>query len=192
MSKYKYLRGSFNSFEAIEFHITKNGQYVTTCIINVPLLLAGIKVFHCNNGEDISLSSEQQLEILEYLQAERKKITDSFSIKTYESWLQSGLSFYEYCFPGDEVDETIVDNFVNEVPPVTLGLSCTQIGEAYSMEPDKDGRYRTTYMTFHSIGNKRWIYDGLCFKDSTENRVDKPYNLFCFEKLIEEVRSTIK
>lgn len=189
MSKLKYYRGGRDSSEAIEFNVEKGGQYITTCVINVYLLLAGVEVFPCGNGDDIILTPEQRLEALEYLQVERKKITDSFPVKTYEGWLSSGLhSFEEYCFPGDEVDEAVVDHFVNCVPPVTMRLSCTQAGEAYSTEPDGDGRHRNTYTTFHSIGEGRWIYDGLCFKDNNENKVDKPYTLFRLEQLIEEAR----
>lgn len=189
----RYCRGSRESFEAIEFDVTKKGQCITTCVVNVPLLLAGIKSFSCGNGDDLLLTAQQRIEILEFLQAERKKITDSFPVKTRKGWHQSGLTMFEdYCFPGDEVDEDIVDYFINIVPPITLRSSCTQIGEANSTKLDSNGRYRNTYSTFHRIENGHWIYDGDCFKDCNENQAEKPYSFLCLELLISEARQEVE
>ena len=35
MTQYKYLRGSQDSREAVEFDITRRGQYITTCVVDV-------------------------------------------------------------------------------------------------------------------------------------------------------------
>lgn len=189
MGKYRYFKGSRDSREAIDFDVKKNGQYITTCVVTVYLLLAGVTEFPCGNGNDIKLTPKQRLEILELLQAERKKITDSYPVKTYKGWEESGLpSFEEYCFPGDEVDEAVIDHFVNSVPPVTLLASCTQAGEACSTELDDNGKHRDTYTTFHRIEGGRWVYDGQCFKGSNDNKAVKPYCQLRLEKLIEEAR----
>lgn len=97
MAQYRYFRGSKDSFEAVEFDVTKDGgsTYITTCVINVCLLLAGVTAFPCGNGDDIKLTSEQQLEVLEYLQAERKKITEGEAIKSLDGWHKSGLHSWE-------------------------------------------------------------------------------------------------
>lgn len=189
MKKLRYYRGSNDCFETIKFDVTKKGQDITTCVVKVSLLLAGIKSFPCDNGNDIILTAQQRIKILKFLQAERKKITDGFLVKTYNGWLQSGLpTFEDYCFPGDEVDEDIVDYFVNSVPPITLRSSCTQAGEADSVEQDSSGRYRNTYTTFHCIENRRWRYDGLCFRNCNENKVEKPYSSLKLDLLISEAQ----
>lgn len=131
MTQYKYLRGSQDSREAVEFDITRRGQYITTCVVDVDLLLCGIKAFPCGNGDDVKLTPEQQFAILETVQQERKRITDSYPVKTYEGWRESGLPLFEdYCFPGDTVDEAMVEHFVNSVPPVLMLSFCTQAGGA--------------------------------------------------------------
>lgn len=58
MTQYKYLRGSQDSREAVEFDITRRGQYITTCVVDVDLLLCGIKAFPCGNGDDVKLTPE--------------------------------------------------------------------------------------------------------------------------------------
>ena len=113
MAQYKYLRGTCDSRESVEFDISKHSQYITTCVVDADLLLCGIKTFPCNDGDDVKLTAQQQLDILELLLAERDKITSGIAVKTMESWYGSGLNFDEYCFPGDTVGEDVVDYFVN-------------------------------------------------------------------------------
>lgn len=186
--KYKYLRGSKDSREVFEFDISKRGQYITTCVVDVDLLLCGIKTFPCGNGDDFKLTGQQQLDILELVAAERRKITSGIEIKTMESWYGSGLNFEDYCFPGDTVGEDIVDYFVNVVPPVTLRYDCVQAGEEHSCEPDGSGKYRATYTTFHRTGDGRFRFDGYCFKGENQNRVEKTYSQQRFEKRLAEAR----
>lgn len=91
MTQYKYLRGSQDSREAVEFDITRRGQYITTCVVDVDLLISGLKAFPCGNGDDVKLTAQQRLAILELVQAERKRITDSYPVKTCEGWQASGF-----------------------------------------------------------------------------------------------------
>lgn len=197
MAQYRYFRGSKDSFEAVEFDITKDGGslYITTCVINVCLLLAGVKAFPCGNGDDIRLTPEQQLEVLEFLQAERKKITEGEAVKTLDGWRKSGLhSWEEYCKPGELVTEDIVDWFVNGVPPITLHSGYAQAGEAHSMEHDDNEIWRDTYTTFtyhgkDEAGRSLWLYNGYCFKNGTDNKASTETSL---ERRIEAVREEIK
>lgn len=178
--KLKYYRGSRDHSETIEYEVEKRGRYITTCVINVKLLTAGLRAFPCGSGDDIKLTPEQRLEVLTFLKAERKKITDSYPIKTCEGWDESGLpTFEDYCFPGDKVEEAIVNYFADSVPPVTFQPGFVQAGEAYNREPDENGRWRNTYTTFTIINGERdragrslWRYRGLCFRGQTENRVN--------------------
>lgn len=185
---YKYLRGSRDSREIVEFDISKRGQYITTCVVDVDLLLCGILSFPCGNGDDVTLTGQRQLDILELVQAEREKITSGIEVKTMESWYGSGLNFDDYCFPGDTVGEDIVDYFVNVVSPVTLRYDCMQAGEEHSCEPDGSGKYRATYTTFHRTGDGRFRFDGYCFKGENQNRVEKTYSQQRFEKRLAEAR----
>lgn len=73
MTRYKYIRSSAHSYEAVEFDITKRGRYVTTCVVTVWPLLNGVKTFPCGNGDDVKLSARQRADILGLVQAERAK-----------------------------------------------------------------------------------------------------------------------
>lgn len=140
MSQYVYYRGSQSSRETVTYDIFRGSHYITTCVVDVQLLLCGVKAFPCGNGDDVKLTAQQRLEILETVQAERKRITDSYPVKTYEGWQASGLpSFEDYCFPGDKVDDDMVQHFVDSVPPVLMLSFCTQGGEPYSSEVDERG-----------------------------------------------------
>lgn len=59
MTQYNYLRGSQSSRETIAFDITRRGQYITTCVVDVQLLLCGIKAFPCGNGDDVKLTARK-------------------------------------------------------------------------------------------------------------------------------------
>lgn len=189
---FRYYRGGRDCYEAVELTVlNRDGSYKTTCVVNVNLLLCGIQAHPCGDGDDLKLTPEQRLKVLEFVQAERKKITDSFPVKTYEGWQKSGLpTFEDYCSPGEEVDEAVVDHFVNSVPPVLLRSSCTQAGEAYSTEPDeRTGRRRNTYTTFRRAGEGRWIFDGYCFYGENENRHTEPSKL---QQFIDEARREVR
>lgn len=141
-------------------------------------------------GTEGTQPPEQQLKVLEFIRTERKALTDKEAVKTLDGWHKSGLpTFEDYCFPGDTVAEDIVDYFVNSVPPVLMRSTCTQAGEAYSMELDGDGKHRNTYTTFHREPGGNWIFDGYCFHGSNENRVSRPSRL---ERRISEVRREMK
>lgn len=190
MAEYTYHRGSQNSREAVEFDISKNRQYITTCVVNVDLLICGVKAAPCGNGDDVKLTPEQQLEILELVQAERKKITDRDTIKTLQGWHDSGLGNLEtYLFPGDTVDEAFVEYFIDLLPPETMRSTCMQVGEPFSHEKDEQGRYRPTYDTFHRLSDGLWQFDGHCFSGENKNRFTGKSRL---EERIEEARREVK
>lgn len=186
---FKYYKGGRNCYETVELEISNNGTYVTTCVVNVDLLICGVEVFPCGNGDDFKLNPEQQLKVLEFVQAERRKITEGKTIKTLDDWRKSGLRTWEdFCKPGELVTEDIVDEFVNSVPPVTLRNGIVQAGEAYSTQPDENGALKNTYITFtyhdkDSAGRSLWRFEGYCFvgqandraqvKTSLERRLDR-------------------
>ena len=181
--KYIYYKATRNSREAVAFDIMRGELYVTTCVVDVDLLICGIKTFPCGNGDDVTLTPQQRLEILELVQSERKAIVSREKVKTLAGWRDSCLNFDEYIFLGDKVAQDIVDEMVNSVPPVTMCLTCTQSGEPFSAEPGDDGEMRDTYPTFHRVegflwqGERFWIFDGYCFRDENKSRYDHPGRL---------------
>lgn len=186
MEEYTYHRGSQNSRETVEFDVMRRGDSITTCVVDVDMLICGIKAFPCGNGCYVNLTAEQQLSVLETVQQERKRITDSYPIKTLEGWRESGLTTFEdFCFPGDDVDDAMVEHFITSVPPALMWPSCMQAGEPHSFAFDEDyGRYRNTYTTFHKIKGG-WIFDGYCFYAKNENRCAEPFRL---QQLIDKLR----
>ena len=49
-------------------------------------------------------------------------------------------NFSDIASPGDLVDEEIVDEMINCVPPACMKSSCTQCGEPYSHKEDENGK----------------------------------------------------
>ena len=85
---------------------------------------------------------------------------------TMKMWSEAG-SFDKAASPGDTVDEEIVMQFLNCVPPATQKPGLIQCGEPFYhlYDPDK-GAYRATYATFAMAADK-WVYCGNCFKGET-------------------------
>ena len=76
---------------------------------------------------------------------------------TREVWAAAG-DFYKAAQPGDTVDEQIVNDFRDCVPP-----------EAYDHMVDENGRWRPTFMTF-AFKDGVWVYCGCCFHGETVHR----------------------
>ena len=70
---------------------------------------------------------------------------------------------------GDYVEADIVNDLINALPPACLRRDCAQLGEPYSTRVDKDGRHRSTYLTFKQVGDGVFEYCGDCFRG--ENKV---------------------
>ena len=98
----------------------------------------------------------------------------STEIKTISGWCEfydrTGKgSWSDYAEVGDIVDEAVVDNFMNILPPRTMSYGYLQVGEPHSHRYDLDRRLRPTYMTF-AKANGIWRYYGHCFAYETINR----------------------
>ncbi len=189
MYEYKYYRGSGLSRESVSFEAPDRFYGKTDVVIDVGLLIDGIKSFPCGSGDDWTLTLKQRLDILKAVRDGRKPYTEA-ALKTADGWHNSGIgTFGDYCKPGDLVDEGIVNHFVNSVPPHLMWESCTQAGEPYSHERDPEtGKYRATWTTFHREGPDTWRFDGECF--SREN-IHRAGELSRLERAIEETRREI-
>lgn len=81
---------------------------------------------------------------------------------------------YENVRIGDYVEQSIVDDAMNILPPVCMRSDCAQIGESYMDKLDPlTGKYRATYTTFKRVtsGNEGiWEYCGHCFQGENKER----------------------
>lgn len=76
-------------------------------------------------------------------------------MKTYANW-KGNLG--DYLKVGDEVDQEMVDYFLNVLPPATWRANLVQLGEPHSHVGG-----RATYPTlYREIG--RWYYRGNCYR----------------------------
>ena len=177
---YRYIRGTRDGAEAVEFDVfDAGGCYGYTCVVNVQRLFYGIKCHPCSNGDDFVLTDEDMAGVLDVLKKGRDSIKygNVGKPKTREGWNNSGLNLDEYLAIGCEVDETLVDDMMNVLPPHRHKHGYLQAGEPFADVFDgRDGqkRYRATYDTFHRAnkdGREIWVYDGHCFSDETINRI---------------------
>src|SRR5882672_4032241 len=53
-------------------------------------------------------------------------------MKTYAEWTGSGTDLAQFLSIGDAVDETMVNYFIEVLPPATMSADLVQIGEPYS------------------------------------------------------------
>lgn len=66
---------------------------------------------------------------------------------------------------GDLVEEEIVDDLMNCVPPACMRSDCSQVGEPASSRTLDDGKtYRSTFETFKKVADNTWEYCGDCFR----------------------------
>mgnify|MGYP000763982312 FL=1 len=83
-------------------------------------------------------------------------------IVTYADWEAAG-DFVKAARPGDYVEERIVDDMRDVLPPAKMERGFLQVGEPYSHELDPDtGKWRPTFATFKKDG-QHWTYCGNCF-----------------------------
>ena len=153
--------------------------------IDVRALQYGRREFPCSNGRTYTLTKHQAVDVLRFVVEQRKKARMQDKVKTIDGWHISGAEdFREYCFPGDEVSEEVVDYFLDILPPKSLSYGYLQVGEPYSYEEDECGKHRSTYSTFKKDGDK-WMYVGECFVGECQNRVlSRKTHL---EKLLEDM-----
>ena len=175
MNEYRYYRGGRNCSEVVEFDLinVRSKRYETTCVVNVQGLLYGVRIHPCEDGRDLELNDSFALELLELIKRERDATQRSGKPKSLEGWYDSGLNLSEYLAVGDEVDEALVDEMMNCVPPLSMGYGYLQVGEPYADAFDdrtEPNRYRATYTTFVKDGGI-WKYVGHCFANDKVNRL---------------------
>lgn len=83
---------------------------------------------------------------------------------------------------GDYVEQAVVDDAMDCLPPASMSARCAQMGEPYSHREDPEtGRFRPTYYTFKRVAgtwpNGIWQFCGCCFQGETVPRGKDP--IYC-------------
>ncbi|MBQ7818485.1 MAG: hypothetical protein IJ341_02190 [Bacteroidales bacterium] len=92
---------------------------------------------------------------------------------TMKMWEEAG-SFDRVAVPGDTVDEEIVEEMMNNVPPLYYHSAYRQCGEPADHRKDVEhGWYAPVYTTFKKNSDGVWIYVGECFKGESEHQSNK-------------------
>ena len=81
---------------------------------------------------------------------------------------------YETAKVGDLVEQAVVDEAMNCLPPACMTARCAQMGEPYSHLPDHTGTWRATYATFSKVCEGVWEYRGHCFSGQTDEPIAIP------------------
>ena len=98
-----------------------------------------------------------------------------------EVWTEETFD-YQKVQIGDYVEQAVVDNAMDCLPPACMTAECSQMGEPYSHRADPStGRWRATYATFKRVGgkwpNSIWQYCGHCFRGENVERGKDP--IYC-------------
>lgn len=96
-------------------------------------------------------------------------------VKTMLDWERfaeaEGGNFYDFCHPGDLVDQKIFDHFLNSVQPHRMEGIYLQAGEPYDTRYDpRFGRQRDRYTTFLKVSPEAYRYCGNCFDNEKFDR----------------------
>lgn len=95
-----------------------------------------------------------------------------------EVWTRETFD-YSKVQAGDYVDQAVVDDAMDCLPPTCMSSQCSQMGEPYSHRQDPDtGKWRATYATFKRVAGMWpegvWEYCGHCFRGETVERGKDP------------------
>lgn len=141
-----------------------------TVEVNVTQMLNGGTVFNDQDGNRIELTATHKFAVLQCALVAQEQLKYSSQEKTFDEWTSSGaIDFDSYVEIDDEVDEAIVQNFLEMLPPAYNSSVYMQMGEVNAYLPDEKGSIRPTYMTFEKE-NGKWYYRGYCFLGMNKNR----------------------
>ena len=94
-----------------------------------------------------------------------------------EVWTQDTFE-YSKAEVGDYVEQAVVDDSMDCLPPACMTSDCAQMGEPYSHREDPEtGKWRATYATFKRVTNGQggvWQYCGRCFQGENVERGTDP------------------
>lgn len=163
-----------------EYFVEKGFAYVRvtignqTVVVDVSQMLNGGRWYKDQSGNRVELTLTQKYAALQCAVIAQDKLKYNGKQKTFDEWTESGaIDFDSYVGMGDEVDEAIVDNFLELLPPACHTSRLMQMGEPNEHLPDDRGGFQPTFMTFEKVDGK-WYYRGYCFHCETKNRKRMP------------------
>lgn len=77
-------------------------------------------------------------------------------MKTLQQCTKAKQPLSEFLKYGDNVDQSIVDYFIEVLPPITMNSKCVQMGEPYN----HNALGQPQYLTLENFNNV-WIYTGI-------------------------------
>ena len=92
---------------------------------------------------------------------------------------------------GDYVEQAVVDNAMNCLPPACMTSQCAQMGEPYAHREDPEtGKWRPTFATFKRVTGGPdgiWQYCGHCVRGENVERGEVPAALpeRCYSTLLD-------
>ena len=163
-----YHKGGRTTRERICIPVVDRSGAVTTYLdLPITLLEAGVVYLCLDDGSSVFLSGTQMALIANEVERLRTELAGT-GPKTLEKLLESGLPTVEdYLEPGDEVDDALVEYFLDILPPRTNRAGLLQVGGEISTAKNIDGCWLPTYLTFKRQGGT-WLYAGRCFAGSAE------------------------
>lgn len=182
-------------YEAVGWAVEKG--YVIEVDIPNWIVKVGYKVVYNYNGNVLCVGNSivfPELEIAEKYMENYKKypwFTHDLYIEkaVYEGKALKGCREYNGKFVynedwyygtdalqiGDLVEEEIVDDLMNCLPPACMRSDCSQLGEPHNHKIDDEGKTRATYVTFKRIAEGIWEYCGDCFRGENVQRGTEVY-----------------
>ncbi len=167
---YRYFAGDDTTRETVDFDLYKGSQDETTCVVDVPTLMKGRRVFPCGNGDDHMLTNYQEAEIYRLVRAKRNELVFPkfigflrdlapyvVVVGTYarnEANLDSGIQCYLRCRPRAEVDPEAAVNNGTYMPEVLelidqYGLESSSIVGGYIAVNCQEGIPRMVEISSH-------------------------------------------
>ena len=123
------------------------------------------------NGDTVTLTPAQIYNVLRTCEMGRNEIRRKEQVKSLTGWQDSYLpEFGDYFTPGDFVTQSVVDHYLNILPPVNFRQGYLQAGGPICHLKNEKGIPRACYMTFIKPDTE-WIYAGVCFEGMDENQV---------------------
>ena len=91
--------------------------------------------------------------------------------REYNGKTVHNMDTWRYAYPiGSYVEEEVVDEAINALPPACMRSDCMQMGEPADTRIDENGNGRNTYETFKKIAEGIYEYCGDCFKGENVRR----------------------
>ena len=166
----EYTPASDRTSEVVSLFYNKSGQ-MKTVSVNISHLFPQRCTGIDENGKTVSLTPAQIYNVLRACEMGRYHIRQKEQVKSLTGWQDSYLpEFGDYFLPGDFVTQSVVDHYLNILPPVNFRHGYLQAGGPICHLKNEKGIPRACYMTFFKPDTE-WIYAGVCFEGKDENQV---------------------